>query len=296
MIDSVDFTQLADLAMAGAGRGHMRPVIEKELLHYDILFGLDSEGLLDDLTFHGGTSLRLCYESPRSSEGLDFTGGADFSSARLKGMKDCLERHIGERYGLEVIVREPAELKNEPGYRGLAVDKWQITVATAPRKRDIPRQRIKVEVANIPSYSRVPKSLKVNYDFLPDGYGDTLVLTETLDEIMADKLVSLVNTQHYVRHRDIWDLRWLKQRGAEVNLEWVNCKIDDYRIEDYVHKLDSMRERIPGIVQGEAFLNEMRRFLPMDVQERTLLKARFLEFLGTEISELLGEVRDGISI
>ena len=56
MIDSVDFTELANLAMAGAGRGHMRPVIEKELLHYDILFGLDSAGLLDELTFQGGTS------------------------------------------------------------------------------------------------------------------------------------------------------------------------------------------------------------------------------------------------
>ena len=64
--------------------------------------------------------------------------------------------------------------------------------------------------------------MNVNYDFLPDGYGDTLVLTEARDEIMADKLVSLVNTQRYVRHRDIWDLRWLKQQGAAVNSEWGN--------------------------------------------------------------------------
>lgn len=58
--------------------------------------------------------------------------------------------------------------------------------------------------------------MRLNYNFLPDGYADTLVLTETLDEVMADKLVSLVNTTGYVRHRDIWDLRWLKQQGAKV--------------------------------------------------------------------------------
>jgi len=29
-----------------------------------------------------------------------------------------------------------------------------------------------------------------------------LILVETLDEVMADKLVSLVNTTGYVRHRD----------------------------------------------------------------------------------------------
>jgi len=30
-----------------------------------------------------------------------------------------------------------------------------------------------------------------NFAVLPDGYGDTLVLTETLDEIMTDKLESI---------------------------------------------------------------------------------------------------------
>ncbi|HET6629122.1 MAG TPA: nucleotidyl transferase AbiEii/AbiGii toxin family protein, partial [Woeseiaceae bacterium] len=45
-----------------------RPVVEKELLHYDILFALDTEGLLDPLTFQGGTSLRLCYGAQRFSE------------------------------------------------------------------------------------------------------------------------------------------------------------------------------------------------------------------------------------
>jgi len=67
-----DFNTMVDLAMTAPGRGHMRPVIEKELLHYDILFCLDKEGLLDQLTFQGGTSLRLCHGSPRFSEDLDF--------------------------------------------------------------------------------------------------------------------------------------------------------------------------------------------------------------------------------
>lgn len=33
-----DFDALVAMAMAVPGRTHMRPVIEKELLHYDILF------------------------------------------------------------------------------------------------------------------------------------------------------------------------------------------------------------------------------------------------------------------
>jgi len=291
MIDKVDFSDLASRAMAQAGRGHMRPVIEKELLHYDILFGLDRDGLLDELTFQGGTALRLCYGSQRFSEDLDFAGGADFSRARLEGIKACLETYIGQRYGLKVRVREPAGLDNDAEDRGLHVDTWQLSITTAPTRPDIPRQCIKLEVANVASYSRVPRSLNVNYDFLPDGYGDTLVLTETLDEIMADKLVSLVNTRRYVRHRDIWDLRWLKQQGARVNPEWVANKIQDYRIHDFGARVDDMRARLSEIVHGTAFANELGRFLPGEVQQRTFAKPKFLDFLAAEIDGLLGEVR-----
>lgn len=293
MTNKANFVQLTELAMQGTGRAHMRPVIEKELLHYDILFCLDANGLLDQLTFQGGTSLRLCYGAPRFSEDLDFSGGVDFNSKQLQAMKTCLERYIGDRYGFEVSVKEPAELKDEPEYAGLNVDKWQVSITTTPERRDLPRQRIKIEVANIPSYSREPKALLANYEFLPDGYSDTLVLAESLDEIMADKLVSLVNTQRYVRNRDIWDLRWLKQQGAIVRMDWIKNKVSDYAVEDYSGKVATMLARLPDIIKGDAFRNEMARFIPQDVQERTLHKEKFFIFLTAEITGLLQQVQLG---
>ena len=83
MIEQTDFMTLVDQAMSLPGRAKMRPVIEKELLHYDILFTLDNKGLLDKLTFQGGTSLRLCYGASRFSEDLDFAGGRNFASKVL---------------------------------------------------------------------------------------------------------------------------------------------------------------------------------------------------------------------
>ena len=53
----------------------LRIVVEKELLHHDILRTLSQNNLLADLTFIGGTCLRTCYGSIRLSEDLDFTGG-----------------------------------------------------------------------------------------------------------------------------------------------------------------------------------------------------------------------------
>jgi len=292
MTNSENFRMLVDMALKMGGRTHMRPVIEKELLHYDILFALDKAGLLEPLTFQGGTCLRLCYGAFRFSEDLDFVGGRDFSTLRLKEMKSCLENYIGRRYGLTVDVKEPHELTNEPEYRGLKVDKWRITVITAPDERYMPRQRIKIEVANIPAYSREPRDLKTNYDFLPDGYSDTLVLAETLDEIMADKLISLVNCQAYIRYRDIWDLRWLLQQGANPDAGLIRAKIDDYRAAGYLGKLDAMISRLPDIIRDKAFHDQMSRFLPLDVQERTLRKEKFYIFLTNEISHLLDRVKE----
>jgi len=286
-----DFDRLTTLALAEPGQAHMRPVIQKELLHYDILYSLEAEGLLDQLTFQGGTSLRLCYGSPRFSEDLDFVGGRGFTRKQLEPIRDCIAHYIGERYGLDVTVKEPKELKDEWEYADLKIDKWQVSVVTAPAHSHIPRQRIKVEVANIEAYSRQPRALQLNYDFLPDGYGDTLVLTESLDEVMADKLVSLVNTTGYVRNRDIWDLRWLKQQGAALRADWVYSKIRDYRIDDYPGKLAHMLERLPAIVEGDAFRGEMPRFIPQDVAERTLQKPKFFTFLTAEVSDLLQKVQ-----
>jgi len=293
-IDKADFERLTALAMSDPGRAHMRPVIQKELLHYDILYSLDDAGLLDQLTFQGGTALRLCYGSPRFSEDLDFIGGRGFTRQQLEPIKDCIEHYIGQRYDLVVTVKEPRELKDEREYADLKIDKWQISVITSPQNKHIPQQRVKVEVANIDAYSREPRALQLNYPFLPDGYGDTLVLTESLDEIMADKLVSLVNTTGYVRNRDIWDLRWLKQQGAALQPDWVTGKIRDYRIVDYPDKLARMLERLPEIIEGEVFQREISRFIPQEVVERTLQKPKFYQFLVTEVSGLLMQVQAAI--
>lgn len=284
-----NFNLLVDRAMTNS-RALMRPAIAKELLHYDILFCLDKEGLLDKLTFQGGTALRLCYGASRLSEDLDFVGGLEFSTHYLINMKNCLEKYIGERYGLEILVKEPKEMASTPKYEEIKVDKWQISLTTAPEKKDIPRQRVKIEVANVPAYSRTPLALQQNYEFLPDGYSDTLIMTETLDEIMADKLISFVSCQRYIRYRDIWDLRWLKQQGATINPKYVLAKINDYKISDYPEKLSITLDRLDEIIRSKAFFNEMSRFIPIDVLERTLQKEKFIDFLVNENKSLFSQV------
>jgi predicted nucleotidyltransferase component of viral defense system len=298
-IDSADFNQLVDRALQTGQTLHMRPVVEKELLHYDILFCLDQAGLLDDLVFQGGTSLRLCYGGNRLSEDLDFAGGVDFSASKLAKMKDCIEAYIGTRYGLEVTVKEPALLKEDPQYAELRVNKWQIAIVTAPARKDMPKQKIKIEVVNIPAYTKQPLPLTQNYNFLPDGYDDMLVLTETMDEILADKLVALSANQRYVRYRDLWDLPWLMQQGAKLNVELVQKKVNDYKIPAFNDLLSTRIESLPVIINDGTLSAEMRRFLPTDVFDRTLGTDKFRVYVTNTLTQLhtqLGKALSGDEI
>ncbi len=294
-IDQQNFEKIVNKAMSNDHVSHMRAVIEKELLHYDILFALEKGGFLDHLVFQGGTSLRLCYGANRFSEDLDFAGGKDFSSSTLSEMKACIEHYVGTRYGLEVTVKEPSKLREDPKYSELKIDKWQIAVVTSPQQKHTPKQRIKIEVANIPAYTKTPLPLTLNYDFLPDGYSDTLILTETLDEVMADKLVSLPATQKYVRNRDIWDLAWLKQQGATVQPQLVEQKLRDYKIIGFSEMLASMITRLPEIVTGEQFIAEMKRFTPTDVYDRTLGQEKFIQYLTNTLVSMLKELESKLS-
>ena len=58
---------LDDRAMEAPGLDGTQLVIEKELLHDDILFALEQVEFLEGLVFQGGTALKLCLGAPRSS-------------------------------------------------------------------------------------------------------------------------------------------------------------------------------------------------------------------------------------
>ncbi|WP_271460381.1 nucleotidyl transferase AbiEii/AbiGii toxin family protein [Pantoea leporis] len=165
IIDKTDFNQLVDLAMANASLSKMRPVVEKELLHYEIFQALDAEGLLKDIVFQGGTSLRLCRGSDRFSEYLDFAGGSDFSADSMQKIKTCVEKRIGERFGLNVVVNNKPAIVGQDAINHVRVEKWWISIETAPENPAMPRQKIKLEIANIPAYTRELVALRINYDF-----------------------------------------------------------------------------------------------------------------------------------
>lgn len=61
----IDLEELAGNIASKVNGARLTPVIEKEIVHYEIIRSLGRNDLLRDITFQGGTSLRLCYGSLR---------------------------------------------------------------------------------------------------------------------------------------------------------------------------------------------------------------------------------------
>ena len=92
----------------------VRRVIEKELIHYDLLFLFQNKRLLTPYhTFIGGSCLRYCHGSTRYSEDLDFHVGANFDNKKFDKLLIEAERYIGKRYGLEVETRSTKQFDGD---------------------------------------------------------------------------------------------------------------------------------------------------------------------------------------
>jgi len=299
-----DFKLYVEKAMASSELAAMRPVVEKELLHYEIFNALDEDGLLKNLVFQGGTSLRLCRGSERFSEDLDFAGGRDFSAVSMEKVKGCIVKHIGERFGLKVAVKEPKPVEEGALVK---VNKWVVSIETNPGSSDIPRQKIKIDIANIPAYTREAIPLRLNYTVL-EGMRSPIVITETIDEILADKLVALptsiakladgdlVSTPAKIRHRDIWDIAWLVGQGANLNLDLIQKKMVDYGIERYSLLLDNAIQTIQGIATGADFKGQMQRFLTKSSHDRAFGTQGYDVFLAGEVSKLFVAIKPSLGV
>lgn len=282
--------KLAEEIARREGSASIRPVIEKELLHYEILAAVSRAGFSEAVTFQGGTSLRLCYGSSRYSEDLDFAGGPDFSWHDFETLGKAIERRIASAYDVTVRVRQPRDEDS-------LTARWQIVVDTSPERPDLPRQRIKLEVGRVPAHTSTPRNLILNYDELSSGYADIIMRVESREEIVADKIVSFYDSS-YTRYRDLWDLNWLYvtsrlDLGAVSDLVALKC--EDYAMDVDPHELiTASGRRMAQALPDPAFVEQMGRFLPPETIRKSVGWPGYLEAMGENLAELVAETASGL--
>ena len=276
------FDQLVNEALrARADLSSLRPVVEKELLHHDILREMSEAGLLAGLTFIGGTCLRACYGSSRLSEDLDFTGGSDFRRGDLAELATVLTDRLKSRYGLPVRVSEPVKT-------GGNVSTWKLVIETRPGRKHLPAQRINLDICAIPSHAPRPMMLRNLYG-VDLGTSGLILQAQSREEIFADKVVALALRENRIKNRDLWDIAWLIQQGVELPLQLIPLKIRDHKREkaDFIAALEARLAGLRGqpVMRAE-FMKEMQRFLPAATVRDTIEKEPYWSYLTQVVTEL----------
>lgn len=268
----------------------LRVVVEKELLHHDILRVLSGAGLLTQLTFIGGTCLRACYGSNRLSEDLDFTGGADFTRDQLADMAAVLVQSLKTKYGLDITVAEPMrDIGN--------VDTWKLKVQTRPGRKDISAQRINIDVCAIPSYQPRPMVLLNPYG-VEMGTSGLILQAQSREEIFADKLVAFALRPNRLKNRDLWDIAWLHQQQVKPALDLIKNKLNDHHAQTQAY-LDAFSERATSLKIDPAiakeFRNEMSRFLPNQIVKDTVLSDSFWQYLSNLLDDYRQQLHQALN-
>lgn len=254
----------------------LRVVVEKELLHHDILRILTRDQLLKNLTFIGGTCLRTCYGGIRLSEDLDFTGGKNFKKEDLAPIGITLKNGLEEKYGLTVKVTDPSKDINN-------VDTWKIQIQTRPEIKHFPAQRINIDICAVPSYEKRPMLLLNPYG-VDMGTSGLILQSQSREEIYTDKLLAFAHRPNRIKFRDLWDIAWLHGQNVKPNLKLIPMKLQDRHLE-VSYFLQKYDERLGELKNNpelpKEFIKEMNRFLPTEQ-----IQSNLWEFIVLLMDEL----------
>ncbi len=288
------FDRIVDQALVNQKEfSSLRMVVEKELFHHDILRIMSKAGLLQSLTFIGGTCLRDCYGSNRLSGDLDFTGGTDFNKETFSTLADILEQSFITKYGLSVKVSEPIREEGN-------VDTWKIRIRTKPkeahsrshrraeslRTTSLPSQKIHIDICALTSYERKPRML-LNHYGVDMGTGGLIIQAQSQKEILADKYLAFGLRPNRIKNRDLWDIAWLSQLKIKVSSNLIKLKLVDHKVEKgiYIGKMDlRVASLLSDPMVHEGFKKEMSRFLPYHIVQETVESSDFWIFLSDLIS------------
>ncbi|MBB1433939.1 MULTISPECIES: nucleotidyl transferase AbiEii/AbiGii toxin family protein [Pseudoalteromonas] len=267
------------------------PVIEKEILHHDIMAAMVKQGVMPSLTFIGGTSLRLCHNSSRLSEDLDFNGGHDFKPSSFSGLEVEIQKYIQNKYEVQVWVNKPAE-DNQAN-----TSSWKISIEKGSNRPDLPRQKMHIDICAIPSFDIEKRPLINHYNIVAPTEG-LLIPVQSLTETLADKFIALAYRARRIKPRDVWDIVWIKQRGVAVSKQLINKKLvaRGKTNEDFIEALTIQLDKLQHDDEVRKDFNiEMSRFIPNQIKERTIDNPDYWPYVQSEISTMsLSILNNGI--
>lgn len=268
---------------------------KSELLQLILLDNLYAQSGSENIIFQGGTALRWVYGGMRFSEDLDF-------------VTDLPEEDVEN-----ILVRTFQKTK-------MACIAQFGAGELAHKRKHGRKQAIKVFFIYLPQTQRERIAVKLEFEFLAPGhkpqfrkfilsdlpsvaglvaggkliipYSSSIILAETPEEILSDKIRALYE-RPYLKGRDIYDIWWIKKQ-LKVTPKWdkVSEKLIMYQApfvaarQAYYFQQKESASSITSAVKSD-----LSRFLPQNIismyQEEGF--SDFITTLKEVTSDLLGQ-------
>ncbi len=267
-------------------------VRKSESLQLHLLDNLYAQSGSRHIIFQGGTSLRWVYGGLRFSEDLDF-----ITSLPLEDLDKILTKTL-KKMGSACIAQFGPGI-SEQKIKGRRKTSTQMLFIYRP---DGQRERIavklefeKLKAGHQPDFEKfVLRDLPSVTGVITSGelvlpYTSSIILVETPEEILSDKIRALYERQ-YVKGRDIYDVWWLtKKLGISPQWSITQNKLEMYeatfiaaREADFFQK----KKNLSNITA--AIESDLTRFIPQNIYSLHR-EGNFGEFINT-----LKEVTSGL--
>jgi predicted nucleotidyltransferase component of viral defense system len=236
-------------------------VLQSEILQLLLLDNLYSLSGSEKIIFQGGTALRWVYGGMRFSEDLDFVSSLPkqkietlLNKAEQKIAKACLVQFGPGQTEWQIKGRREHTLKIFHIYR-----------PEAQRERIAVKMEFEtLKTGIVPDFnSHILRELRSVAGLIAKGelslpYTSSIILTETPQEILSDKIRALYE-RRYIKGRDIYDIWWLVNQ-LNTSPKWTNTqkKLSMY-------KTAFVASRDPDYFQDEASVSEIVESLEADL-------------------------------
>jgi len=244
-------------------------VRKSELLQLILLDNLYAQSGSERIIFQGGTALRWIYNGLRFSEDLDFVTdlpGKDVENIVANTFKKTQMACIAQ-FG-----PGQSELKNKSG-RKQANKTFFIYRPQGQRERIAVKLEFEfLKPDYIPQFQRfILRDLPLVAGLIKEGkliipYSSSIILAETPDEILSDKIRALYERK-YIKGRDIYDI-WFINTQLKVSANWrtVREKFEIYQATfTLAREINYFQQSKNTVNIVGALKNDLPRFLPQNV-------------------------------
>jgi predicted nucleotidyltransferase component of viral defense system len=269
-------------------------VRQSEILQLLLLDNLYSLSGSENIIFQGGTALRWVYGGMRFSEDLDFV------TWQAKRKNETILSRAGQKIANACLVQfGPGQIERQvKTSRETALKIFYIYRPEAQRERIAVKMEFETLRAGImPEFkSNILRELPSVAGLIAKSelmlpYSSSIVLTETPQEILSDKIRALYE-RRYLKGRDIYDIWWIVNQ-LNMSPDWTNTqkKLSMY-------KTAFVPSRGPDYFQDKASVSEivaslesdLPRFLPGSILTQ-YRQNKFQQFIQT-VKQVTGRLLD----